>query len=275
MTHTVVYFTDTTGFGGAEQALLILMAGLNRDRWQPVLMYHSSPGVAPLLDSAARQDVELWPVARLHDGHEGASRVFALARKLHARHPVVFHAHLTWPLACKFGLVGAIMARVPAVVATVHLFLEFPVNSSILIQQRLIAGQVGRYIAVSQHVAQRSIEELPWPPSKVQVIHNAVTLKPVVGRSALVVDGPRIRSDRPIVLTVARWMSRRDIGICWRLLPRCQRRSLSWWVMGHCAHHLKRRALAWSGGARQVPGIPCRHSRSTRGVRCVCPAVAV
>ena len=54
MTRTVVHFTDSNGFGGAEQALLILMAGLKRQGWCSVLMYHASPGIAPLIEGAAQ-----------------------------------------------------------------------------------------------------------------------------------------------------------------------------------------------------------------------------
>ncbi len=199
MARTVVYFTDTIGFGGAEQALLTLLAGLDRECWRPVLAYHSSPNITPLLEGAARLHVELWSVPRMHDGREGASRVWAFARELHARRPTVFHAHLTWPLACKFGLVGAIMARVPAIVATVQLFVEFPLDLSIFVQQRLIYACVGRYIAVSQHVTQRLLQKLRWPARKVQVIHNCV--------AATMVDCMAYDTKRegpPIILTVAR-----------------------------------------------------------------------
>lgn len=204
MTQIIAYFTDTTGFGGAEQALLTLIAGLNRDEWRPLLMYHPSAGVAPLIEQAQQLHVELWPVPRMPDGREGARRVLRFTRELRARRPAVFHAHLTWPLACKFGLVGAILARVPAIVATVHLYLEFPIDRSILMQQRLIISAAGRYIAVSRDTAQRLIRKLHWPANKVQVIHNGVAFHPIDDRSASIVHQQLAKGARPIVLTVAR-----------------------------------------------------------------------
>ncbi len=36
----VFYFTDTTGYGGAEKSLLTLIEGLDRQRWRPTLLYH-------------------------------------------------------------------------------------------------------------------------------------------------------------------------------------------------------------------------------------------
>ncbi len=204
MTRTVAYFTDTIGFGGAEQALLALIAGLKRDEWRPLLIYHPSAGVAPLIEQAQQLHAELWPVPRMPDGREGASRVLRFARELRARQPAVFHAHLTWPLACKFGLVGAILARVPAIVATVHLYLEFPIDRSILVQQRLIISAAGRYIAVSRDTAQRLIRKLHWSANKVQVIHHGVACQPVGDRSSPIVHQRWAEDGRPIVLTVER-----------------------------------------------------------------------
>ncbi len=199
MMRTVAYFTDTPGFGGAEQALLALIAGLNRAEWCPVLIYHPSTGVAPLIERAAELNVELWPVPPMPLGRVGASRVLRFAREVRARRPDVFHAHLTWPLACKFGLVGAILARVPAIVATVQLFVDFPINPSILAQQRLIAAAIDRYIAVSHATAQQLIRKLHWPAQKVQVIHNGITCNPIELQ-----PDPIQRDDRPVALTVAR-----------------------------------------------------------------------
>jgi glycosyltransferase involved in cell wall biosynthesis len=134
------------------------------------------------------------------DGLQGARRVWPFSRELRARRPDVFHAHLTWPLACKFGLAGAIMARVPAVVATVQLYVEFPLDASIFVQQRLIVAGVGRYIAVSHEVARRLIHKLRWPARKIQVIHNCV---PAISPECAT-HNPIDRAGRPVVLTVAR-----------------------------------------------------------------------
>ena len=197
---TVILFTDSSEFGGAEQAMLQLMAGLQAQDWQPVLMVHTSPGILPLVEGAAQLGVEVWPVPAMPDGLVGAQRVWAFSRKLRARRPEVFHAHLTWPLACKFGLAGAIMAGIPAVVATVHLYVEFPLDLSIFVQQRFIVAKTGRYITVSHAVAKRLVQKLRWPVEKVQVIHNSVsTAGPDPGH-----ERPTETAGRPVVLTVAR-----------------------------------------------------------------------
>jgi glycosyltransferase involved in cell wall biosynthesis len=204
MMRTVAYFTDTIGFGGAEQVLLTLIAGLNRAEWCPVLIYHPSAGVTPLIERAADLNVELWPVPSMPPGRVGASRVLRFERDVRVRRPDVFHAHLTWPLACKFGLVGAIFAHVPAIVATVHLFVDFPVDLSVLAQQQLIAAAVDRYVAVSHDTAQHLIRKLHWPANKVQVIHNGVTCGPTGPQPNHARRAHEAGHERPVALTVAR-----------------------------------------------------------------------
>ncbi len=199
MTHAVCFFTDTTGFGGAEQALLTLMAGLDRRCWEPALVYHPSPGVEGLVQGVRAQGVTLRPVPPMPEGSVGARRLLGFVRQLRAWRPAVFHAHLVWPLACKFGLAAAILARVPAIVATEHLFVDYTPPAASLWQQRLIAARVGRYLAVSHALARQLTAALPIPPGNVQVIHNGVRLAPFASPAPRP-DG----SGRPVVLTLAR-----------------------------------------------------------------------
>lgn len=205
MTRRVSYFTDSSGFGGAERALLILLAGLDRSRWEPTLVFHPSPGVEPLVEAAREMEVSLWPVRPMPDGLTGAKRILPFLRALRARPPAVFHAHLTWPLACKFGLVSAVLARVPAVVATEQLFFEFGVSTSISLQQRLVAAGVDRYLAVSQDTAKRLLETFRWPAEKVQVVYNAVEPAPFDAQPDPVLRKfLSRRRGRPVVFTAAR-----------------------------------------------------------------------
>ncbi len=215
MTRTVCYFTDTHGFGGAEQSLLHLIAGLDRQAWQPVLIYHPAPGVAPLIEKARELEAVLWPAPPMPDGRVGAARVPGFARELWGRRPAVFHAHLIWPLACKFGLMAAIAARVPAIVATEQLFVDFHLDRSIYLQQRLVAAGVGRYLPVSRDLARRLRDRLNIPARKLQVVHNGIPLGALDQPPAA---NPALRaclageSGRPIVLTVARLDAQKGLG---------------------------------------------------------------
>jgi glycosyltransferase involved in cell wall biosynthesis len=204
MIRTVIHFIESAEFGGTEQALLHVLAGLDRRQWRPVLFHNPEPRLAPLLDKVRGLDVELRVLPRMK-GQKGILRIPKFIRELRRERPAVFHAHLNWPLACKFELVSAALARVPAVVATVQLFSNVPLKASLSLQQRVVAGGVDRYIAVSEHIAQQLCQEYGLPARQVTVIHNGIFLSPFDKPGN---DELRAKlgatNGRPIVLTLAR-----------------------------------------------------------------------
>lgn len=203
MPRTVIYFTDSTGFGGAEQVLLILLEGLDRRCWEPVLVHHSHPGIAPLVERARRLDVKIWAVPPAQD-KRGISWVLQFAQELRARRPAVFHAHLCWTLACTHGLFAAVLARVPAVVATQHLFGEIGSRREKAIQSVLF-WCTHRYIAVSHHVASQLRQACRLSAHKVQVIHNGIPLAPFGCKPNIALRATLTQKrEGPVILTTAR-----------------------------------------------------------------------
>ena len=203
MTRTIVYFIDSLFFGGTEQALLHLLAGLDRRRWQPILFHHAEPGIAPLVEKAHRLNVQTRAVPLM----VGSGAIYGLPqffRQLIREKPSVFHAHLNWLLSCKFGILAAALARIP-VVATAQQFMEPPWVKSVDYQQQLLALCIDQYIAVSNAVARQLCETFRVPSHKVKVIPNSIPSARTNGRA-----NPALRSNlglgtgRPVVLTVAR-----------------------------------------------------------------------
>lgn len=203
MTRTVVYFVASETFGGAEQALLTTLAGLDRELWRPVLFHPPHAGLAPLLDGVRRLGIRTREAARVW-GRGTPGKLARFVARLRAERPAVFHAHLYWPLACKFELLAAAVARVPAVVATEHSFVEEPARRSIALQ-RLLSPCVDRYIAVSDDLAGRLSRTFGFPGSKLTVVPNGISLE----RFGKPPD-PALRREldqgtgRPVVLTIAR-----------------------------------------------------------------------
>jgi glycosyltransferase involved in cell wall biosynthesis len=198
---SVVQFTDSYAFGGAEQVLLDLIAGLDRRRWRPIVFHHDEPGMQSLLKKAQRMDVTARPVPRIEAIRDIACMP-QLVRALRAERPAIFHAHLSWPLSCKYGLIAAILARVPVIIATVHLYVKPPKKLSVHAQLRLIAAFVDRYLAVSQGVARQLAQSLRIPSRKIRVIRNGISI-PASTRP--VRDPLRSQAtDRRIVLVSAR-----------------------------------------------------------------------
>lgn len=201
----IVHFTDSTGFGGAEHALLQLLEHLDREAWQPVLLYHATPDGAPLVHRAQRANIPRHAVPIMPDGVAGLRRLPGFVRSLLHIRPVIFHAHLTWPLSSKWALVGAMIARIPSIVATEQLWMDLPYSTWVRTQQRLLGRGIARYIAVSKHVAEQRRSTFSVPEQKVTVIYNAVDL------SRFEADiKPTLREQwtggvqRPVVLTCAR-----------------------------------------------------------------------
>ena len=205
MARSIFFYTDSRALGGAEHALLMLVESLDRAAWRPTLLLDDAPGSEPLAERAVALDVPVRPIPALPLGLAGARRVPSLARLLRAERPAVFHAHLSWPLAAKYGLAAAVLARVPAVVATVQLIPKHEIDRSSLLQLRALSAGVGRYIAVSRDVATELVERFRWPAGKIEVVYNAVQLERFE-----VSESPALRAqitggrERPVVLTCAR-----------------------------------------------------------------------
>jgi glycosyltransferase involved in cell wall biosynthesis len=205
MARDVLLFTDSDGFGGAEVALLTLMRGLDRTRWRPTLVHHPGAGVAPLVEGARGLGLETWAVPAMPHGALGLRRLPRFVRALRSRAPDVFHATLTWPLAAKNALLGAIAAGVPGVVVTVQLHMEVPVTRAMRAQQRLIAARASRILPVSVDNAHGLHALLGWPLERMEVVRNAVDAE----RFDVPAD-PALRAalgaepGRPLVLVPAR-----------------------------------------------------------------------
>jgi glycosyltransferase involved in cell wall biosynthesis len=200
MTISVAYYTDSGSFGGAEKAMLGLIANMDRERWQPSLYYHPSQGADELARRAAEMDISLFPIPSMPLGMQGARRIPDFVRQLRACRPQVFHAHLTWPLACKWGLFSAVWAGVEAVVATDHLFLDISYTHVARLQQALLATLIGRHIAVSEAISTRLQQTFFIPAGKIKVIYNTVLESANTGVLPVELDP----ASRPVVLAASR-----------------------------------------------------------------------
>ena len=200
----MIQFSDSAEFGGTEQSLLHLLRGVDRARWRSTLFHHPEPGLGPLLGAAQADGVELRAVPPLHRMRQ-IGGVPPLARRIRAEDPTVFHAHLTWPLSCRFGLLAAKRARVPVIVATAQLFMELdrsrPWHRA---EQRLMAACVDRYLAVSDEVAERLQSSLRISARKIEVVRNGIPLDRFAGATPGALARTLPGDERPLVLTVAR-----------------------------------------------------------------------
>jgi glycosyltransferase involved in cell wall biosynthesis len=167
MARSVYYFTDSRQRGGAETALLLLLEHLDRTEWEPSLVYVPCEPLEPVAEEARRLGAEAHAVPNARE----------LVRLLRRGRPSVFHAHLSWPLAARKELAAAVAARVPAVVATYHLFPPGSFGRTASLQGRLLSLGVDRGVAVSEAVASALVERLGWPRRKLDVIRNGIPVE--------------------------------------------------------------------------------------------------
>jgi glycosyltransferase involved in cell wall biosynthesis len=150
------------------------MASLDRSRWEPMLVYHPGAAADRLEAGAAALDVRALEVPTPRALRPGA--VLRLLRAIRAERPTVVHVHLSWPLACRWGVPLARLARVPAVVGTAQLYMR----PGDILRTRLHLSGISRIIAVSHEVGARYADELRVPRHKLVVVPNAVAIPATV-----------------------------------------------------------------------------------------------
>lgn len=208
MRRTVAHYTDANAYGGAERALLTLCAGLDSGSWRQLLI-HRPDAPVQLIREAAALGVETRVSARAQ-GRDlvGLQRLTRLLREERA---AVLHAHLPWPLRCTRGLVAAMLARTPAIIATQQLYATLPLSRRL--RQRALSQGVHRYVAVSQAMADEMARDLVVPARKLRVVRNSVASQafdrpPDPALRVILTEG----ADRPIVLTLARLVGRKGLN---------------------------------------------------------------
>lgn len=220
MAQPVFFYTDSCVLGGAEKAMLMLLGSLDREEWRPTLLLDDRPGAEVLAERAAALGVPVRLVGPLPLGLAGARGVPALARLLRRERPAVFHAHMSSPVACKWGLAAAVLARVPAVLGTVQVGGYEPPDRSAYRQLRALSRGVDRYLAVSHGIANELVGQLHWPREKIDVVYNAVDLARVEVEAP-----PGLRQElgggegRPLVLMPARLDAQKGHRVLFEAIP--------------------------------------------------------
>jgi len=204
MIRTVVHYVDSDTYGGCEEVVLLLLSGLDRTRWRPSLIHHEASGIAKLLNEVRQLGIPCRAVPTL----TGRKRIAALRRfvkELQAAEPAIFHAHLNWPLGCRYGVAAAKIGQVPAIVATSHLYAPVAGARFGRLKQCAQAAMIDRYIAVSRGVKENLCRDLDIANSKVRVVHNGIGLTRFATPANAGLHGKLTEGrDLPVVFTPAR-----------------------------------------------------------------------
>lgn len=168
---SLLYFSNAQVRGGAEEHILTLLRGLDRQRFRAHLV--CTPSVAATLGEDVPADVEVTPLTLRHPRH--VLPAFALARLLRNRRIDVLHSHLFY--GSLFASPIGRLCRVPLIVETPHVRERWRhgLKGHYLVD-RLVGRCVDRYIAVSEANRRYLIEDKGLPPRKIFVIRNGCDL---------------------------------------------------------------------------------------------------
>jgi len=204
MTRTVVHFTDSDALGGTERVIAQLLRSIDQKQWRPILFHHDESGIAELTQEADALGVQRQVLPRMMTVRDlTKQRQFIDALK--QAETEVFHAHLAWPLACKYGLVAAKRAGIPAIVATAHIRMDLTNRPLLRFQPRLIAKLVDRYLAVSNGVADQLSKSFRIPQHKVEVVPNGIDIHAYASEpNTTLQENLAGTREAPVILTVAR-----------------------------------------------------------------------
>ena len=168
----ILFFSNSSVRGGVEEHILLLLRGLDRKRFRPVLA--CTPTVARLLANDLPADVEV--VTHEYTGLRNLAGAFRLRAILRQCKIDVLHSHLFW--ASLFASPVGWLARVPVILETPHIRESWRTGWKAKHWIDRIAGRfVDGYIAVSSANRKYLIETKGLPGRKISVVLNGADLK--------------------------------------------------------------------------------------------------
>ena len=215
---SILYFSNSLVRAGAEEHVLTLLHGLDRQRFRAHLV--CMPEVAEQVRRDLPGDVELTTLRLRRPRQVGAA--LRLGRLLRAQRIDILHSHLFY--ASLFASPIGRLCRVPVIIETPHLREHWRHGwlKGRFVVDRLVGRCVDRYIAVSEANARYLAQQKGLPARKIVTIHNGCNVErfdphrpvPAVLRSTLGF-GPQ----DPVLVVLARLEPQKGHGVLLDALP--------------------------------------------------------
>ncbi|MFZ0745164.1 MAG: glycosyltransferase family 4 protein [Terracidiphilus sp.] len=171
-TRSILYFTNSTVWGGVEEHICGLLTHLSRRLFRPHLV--CAPAIFERFRAASPGDVEITPLP-LHcpaDIRAGAQLATLLVR---AKFDIV-HSHMFWSSLCASPIAWA--CRVPAIVETLHGGEAWRCGwKAHFWVDRAVSHFVSKHVAVSASDARFLGTRKHVPSEKISTIYNGVDLR--------------------------------------------------------------------------------------------------
>jgi glycosyltransferase involved in cell wall biosynthesis len=174
----IMLVVNSVEMGGVEEHVRQIATGLVEREAQVSAIVPEEAAIDPLARAAiaAGVTVERLTLSRGMLRPAGLKRLLRMVRLLRARRPDLLHLHLIGFGGGRWALLGAILARVPAIVCTIHVAPQERQDRKTRLGRALLTPFVDRYIAVSQASKDRLVANLDMPPASLVVVPNAVEL---------------------------------------------------------------------------------------------------
>jgi glycosyltransferase involved in cell wall biosynthesis len=205
----VVLFTNSTIMGGMEEHVLQVGRGLVQRGIRVGVVCSTRAAIQPLRDALAQAGVAVRPLAETGGSpRRVADRFRDLISAFSDYRGGVLHVHSTGYRGADLVVVAARVARLGAVVRTMHLPPVPPIPVSDRVLTPLRDRLLDRIICVSEQTRAEHVRLLGRDPRKCVVIHNGVDLSQFAPVSAS--EGARVLQDlgldpaTPLVGTVSR-----------------------------------------------------------------------
>ena len=170
--------------GGAERYVELLAAGLDRERYEAVLITSGSPGLEPLRSSLAAEGIRCESTkGKSFSGAGGAGSFVRLVKRLH---PDIVHINMPGPFDCHYGLTASLarLAGTRRIVTTDHLPMIRSFAKARLLRS-IHVPHVSRFITVSENNRSHMVDEHGVPDAKIRIVYNGVPDPGTAGVSAM------------------------------------------------------------------------------------------
>lgn len=167
---TILYYTDTPLYGGAERQMLTLAKHLNPQKYRPVFVVRQSEKLADWYREIGEAHLELHILKTR--GKNSLGNLPLLLRLIKKIRPALIHAHVWNPMACKYAFAAALLTGTP-IVTTEHD--PFPLQGSHRqIYKNLTLRQTARIITVSNANRELMCQLYPQFAPKISTVHNGI-----------------------------------------------------------------------------------------------------
>ncbi len=169
----IVFVSCSAYAGGAEKYIEMLACGLDRERYEPVLITSGAPGLERLRSAVKDAGVRNETTEGRSISSVSGTRLFmCVLRRLR---PDIVHINMPGPFDCYYGLPASLarLAGARRIVTTEHL----PMVGSFAkarILRSIHMPHVSRFITVSEDNRKHLEEQHGVPEGKIRVVYNGI-----------------------------------------------------------------------------------------------------